>query len=238
MTTIGSSVICMDHINLERDVALVEKLGVDYLHLDVMDGQFVPRYGIYPEIIFRIAQISEMKMDLHLMVGDPEFALDQFIDVENIQYISVHIENNEKDILRIIDKIKGYSKKAGIVLNLNTPVTVLNDLIKYSEIDSVMLMGIHPGVLLQKPRPETAIEKAKAVVELTDDFCKLEMIQCDGAINFDTIPRLLSAGITNFVCGSKTLYKDVNFIDPWKTNKKKIEENYKNIRKLLNCFTK
>ncbi len=234
MITIGSSVICMDHINLERDVVLAEKLGVDYLHLDVMDGQFVPRYGLYPEIIFRMAHVSEMKMDLHLMVEDPEFAIEQFKNIENIQYISVHIENNEKDILRIVDKIKGYSKKAGIVLNLNTPVTVLNDLIKYSEIDSVMLMGIHPGVLLQKPRPETVIEKSKAVVKLTDDFCKLEMLQCDGAINFDTIPKMLSAGITNFICGSNSLYKGVNLRDPWQKNQKKIERNYKKIRELLN----
>lgn len=234
MTTMGSSVICMDHVNLERDVVLAEKLGVEYLHLDVMDGQFVPRYGVYPEIIFRMAHVSEMKMDLHLMVQDPEFAIEQFKNIENIQYISVHIENNEKDILRIVDKIKGYSKRAGIVLNLNTPVTALNDLIKHSEIDSVTLMGIHPGVLLQKPRPETVIEKAKAIVKLANDFCKLKMIQCDGAINFDTIPRMLSAGITNFVCGSNTLYKEVNLRDPWEINQKKIEGNYKNIRKLLN----
>jgi ribulose-phosphate 3-epimerase len=68
MITFGSSIVCMDHINFERDVLLADELGIDFFHLDAMDGKFVPRYGIYPEIVKRMAQISGRKMDLHLMV--------------------------------------------------------------------------------------------------------------------------------------------------------------------------
>ena len=111
MISFGSSIVCMDHINFQRDVELVEKLGVDFLHLDVMDGNFVPRYGVYPEIVKRMANISEKKMDIHLMVSDPEFAISQFSEIDNIEYITVHIEENEKNILRIVDKIRNGGKK-------------------------------------------------------------------------------------------------------------------------------
>lgn len=233
MITFGSSIICMDHINFERDVSLASKLGIDFLHLDVMDGDFVPRYGVYPEIVKRMAQITDKKMDLHLMVRDPLFAIDQFSAIENIEYISIHIEENEKDILRIIDNIKGIGKKAGIVLNLNTPVSMLNELMKNKEIDSVMFMGIHPGVLIQQARPETVIKKAIELKLLEEKYGKLDMIQCDGAVTFDTLKNLADAGITNFVCGSSTLYKGVDLSQSWESNASLITNNFKEMKSLV-----
>lgn len=233
MITFGSSIVCMDHINFERDVNLVDELGIDFLHLDVMDGSFVPRYGIYPEIVKRISQISNMKMDLHLMVNNPEFAIDQFADISNIEYISVHIEQNETNILRIIDKIKGVGKKAGIVLNLFTPVSVLTELMKHSEIDSVMLMGIHPGVLVQQSRPETVLVKSRELMELCAMYGELDMIQCDGGVTFDTISKLAGSGITNFVCGSSTLYKGVDLHDSWDNNSVIIKSNFDAMKALV-----
>lgn len=233
MITFGSSIVCMDHINFERDVDLAEKLGIDFLHLDVMDGNFVPRYGIYPEIVNRMSQITDMDMDLHLMVKDPLFAINQFKNIENIKYISVHIEENEKDILRIVDSIRNTGKKAGIVLNLNTPVSSLKELIKNKEIDSVMFMGIHPGVLVQKSRPETVKIKAKELMSLVSEYGQLDMIQCDGAVTFETISSLADSGITNFVCGSSTLYKGVDLLNPWEKNSKLICDNYKKMKSLV-----
>ena len=231
--TFGSSIICMDHINFERDVKLVENLGIDFLHLDVMDGNFVPRYGIYPEILKRMASITDTKMDLHLMVNNPEFAIDQFGSIDNIEYISVHIEKNETNILRIIDKIKALGKKAGIVLNLYTPVIVLEELIKHSEIDSVLFMGIHPGVLIQQSRPQTVYRKAQELNDLCAQFGSLDMIQCDGGVSFDTISTLKDSGINNFVCGSSTLYKGINLDNPWEENVLKIESNFKKMKALV-----
>lgn len=231
--TFGSSIICMDHINFERDVKLVEDLGIDFLHLDVMDGDFVPRYGIYPEIVRRMATITETKMDLHLMVNEPEFAIEQFSGIDNIEYISVHIEKNEANILRIIDKIRGLGKKAGIVLNLFTPVRVLEDLVRLGEIDSVMFMGIHPGVLLQQHRATTVVSKARELLNLCNDFGNLDMIQCDGGVSFKTIPSLKESGIDNFVCGSSTLYQGVDLKGPWEANVSKIQANFKSMKELV-----
>lgn len=233
MITFGSSIVCMDHINFERDVNLVDDLGLDFLHLDVMDGNFVPRYGIYPEIVKRMSQVSKIKMDIHLMVNDPEFAIDQFSSVPNIEYITVHIEQNETNILRIVDKIKRMGKKAGIALNLFTPVSVLTELMKHSEIDSVMFMGIHPGVLVQQSRPETVLAKSRQLMALCARYGELDMIQCDGGVTFDTIPILAESGITNFVCGSSTLYKGVDLHDSWDNNSIIIKSNFEIMKALV-----
>jgi ribulose-phosphate 3-epimerase len=233
MITFGSSIVCMDHINFQRDVELVEELGVDFLHLDVMDGNFVPRYGIYPEIVKRMASVTDKKMDIHLMVNDPEFAIEQFSSIDNIEYVTVHIEENEKDILRIVDKIKSSDKKAGIALNLNTPVSAVEELMKNREIDSVMLMGIHPGVLVQRSRPATVKEKASQLAKLSAKYGPLDMVQCDGAVTFETIEMLADAGINNFVCGSSTLYKGVDLSKPWETNVTTIYNNFARMRDLV-----
>ena len=107
-------------------------------------------------------------------------------------------------------------------------MAVLEEPIKHAEIDSVMLMGIHPGVLVQQSRPETVYIKAQELRALCSQYGDLDMVQCDGGVTFETIRTLKDSGISNFVCGSSTLYKGVDRLDSWECNVEKVKANYKN----------
>lgn len=230
--TIGSSIICMDHLNFDHHVRLADRLGVDYLHLDVMDGRFVPRYGIYPEIVRCISEKTSLKMDLHLMVSDPEFALTQFTGIKNIEFISVHLDGDQKNLLRVFDKIKHEGSKPVLVVDIGTDIYHVAQYVRNKFIDGLMFMGIHPGVLSQTARPETVVHKLAELGEL----CDLEglFIQCDGGVTFETIPHLRNSGINNFVCGSSTLYKNCDFRSDAEISDQKIQSNFQRIRELVN----
>ena len=112
-------------------------------------------------------------------------------------------------------------------------MSVLNELMKYQEIDSVMFMGIHPGVLVQQSRPDTVIAKCHELALLQEKYGYLDMVQCDGGVTFASIPLLAEAGVTNFVCGSSTLYKGVDLTKPWGVNASLITANFQKMRDLV-----
>jgi ribulose-phosphate 3-epimerase len=230
-STIGSSIICMDHIDFKNHVLLAERIGIDFLHLDVMDGHFVPRYGIYPEIIRSMAEITQLKMDLHLMVSDPEFALSQLKNIENIEYVSIHMDGNQKNIVRILDAVKNQGYKPVMVIDLGTDTKHVAQFVNDKLVNGLMFMGIHPGVLTQTAKPEIVISKINKLRQ----ECDIDnlFIQCDGGVSFETIPNLKLSGINNFICGSSTLYKDCNFRDQPEAVYQKILENKKKIDELV-----
>ncbi len=227
------SLITMDHINFERDIKLVDSLGVDGLHIDIMDGHFVPRYGIYPEIIERLSSISSLPLDLHMMVKDTEFTIDQFNNNENIAYIHFHIESCFGNEMRIVDKIRSIGAKPVVCINLSTSFSSLDRLLSNNEIDGVMLMGIHPGVLKQDSRPNNILNDLKDLKERTCSLNADSFIALDGAVSMDTIKPMSEAGINYFVGGTSSIYKNVNRSDDWKIQEQKIKENWKEIKKLL-----
>ncbi len=233
--TIGSSIITMDHLNFERDVKLAEELGVDFLHVDVMDSKLVPRIGIYPEIVEQIAQISPIKIDVHLMIEKVEWYINNYSNIPNIEYISFHADENTSNIFRIVDTIKNNDKKALIVLNLSSDIYRYCYLIEHNIFDGIVLMGIHPGVLCQTPKPEIVINNLKIMKEKIKPHLIPKFIQVDGAVNFETIPFLVKNGATNLVCGSSTIYKDIDFRSLSNEKiKNKVKKNYSKIKALLN----
>ena len=226
--TFSASVVCTDPLNTERDIQELYDMGHRYLHIDIMDGNFVPRLGIFPEICQQIAKkFPDMHQDCHIMCSDPEFVIDQFSDIENITTFCFHIDGNEANSVRIIDKIRKLEKTAGVAVNMGTNLESTIQLVQYLDLDFVLFLGIHPGVLDQVAKPHVLAAKIKEfkqrLVKEGVDTSKIT-IQVDGAVSFDTIPILKEAGATFFVGGSSTIYKK-----PFTT-----DENSKKIRELMN----
>ena len=233
MNTFFVSLITMDHINFESDVKLVDALGVDALHIDIMDGHFVPRYGIYPEIIERVSHVSNIPLDLHMMVNDVFFAIDQFKHVPNIEYVRFHIESCIGNEMRVVDKIRSINAKPVACINLGTSFSALDRLVGNNEIDGVMLMGIHPGVLIQDARPQNILNDIGELKSILNGSNADSFIGLDGAVSLDTIKPLSDAGINNFIGGSSSIYKGIDRKSPWDVQEKKINENWIKIKELL-----
>ena len=231
--TIGCSVICMDHLNFERELIFLDSCGIDYFHLDVMDGSYVPRFGIYPEIIQEMAKISNTPMDLHIMTQNPLFTFDEFKSVSNITHVSIHLEGNENTLIKISDQVRDYGKKFGLICNLDSDKKRISDLINLGVVDSLMFMGIVPGVLKQMHRPNILLENLRYIKNAVPQVDEM-FVQADGGVNFETISEFSRNGINNFVCGTSTLFKDRKSTASFEVNSKKFQENLELVKlKLL-----
>jgi len=233
---LGISLITMDHVNFERDIKLVEETKkVSYIHVDAMDGAFVPRYGIYPEIVHNVSQITDLPLDLHLMVKDVEFAIDEFTRLAQFETISFHHYQNEGRVFRIIDKILAKGSKPVLTIDLSTSVAQVKEILDHNQLDGVMFMGIHPGVLFQNHRPEFVFKKALEIREYCNknNLMAQNNLQIDGGFNFETAEALLYHGINNFVGGSSTILAGLKTVSEPKLRSEKIQDN---IRRLENFF--
>lgn len=197
---ISASLICGNHLNLEKDIKSLEQAGVDYIHFDVMDGSFVPRYGLYPEILSAISKITNIPVDVHMMVDNPEPYIETFANA-GAKIFFVHIENNNQ-LHRTIKKINNSGMEAGVVFNMATPINSL-DYIK-QDIKHIMLMAINPGIVGHKIIPQIyqKIEDVKKKIEGTDI-----KIMIDGGVTPETSHKMIQKGANILVCGSSTIFR-------------------------------
>ena len=233
MIKLGASVVTMNHLKLNEEIQLLEEVGgVDYLHLDVMDGNFVPRYGIYPEIIHELSKASKLPLDVHLMVSDVEFALKEIAHIDNIKTVSFHYFTNEGRIFKLVDAIKDIGAKPILTIDLSVPLSDFLPLVESEELNGLLFMGIHPGVLKQTHRPKIVLKKLEELersISIKEDF----ILQIDGGFNFETAAELARAGINSFVGGSSSIYKNVMGADNKDCRLALIKENIRRIRELV-----
>jgi ribulose-phosphate 3-epimerase len=207
---IAPSILSADFMNIEQAIRLLEKAGADWVHCDVMDGHFVPNLTFGPPVIKQIRKLTDLPLDVHLMISNPDETVDQYIEA-GADWLSIHIEaaDQPKALLRYI---RGKGVKAGIVIKPKTSVDAIRDLL--SECDYVLIMSVEPGFGGQSYMP-SADTKALELSRLKSELDLPYLIEIDGGIGPDNIRRVAKLGVEVFVSGSSVFHSE----DPEKTIK-------------------
>lgn len=199
---IAPSILSADFARLGEEVSNVVAAGADAIHIDVMDGHFVPNITIGPLIVSAVRKITTAPLDVHLMISHPDRYLEAFAEA-GANWITVHVETCPH-LHRTISRIKELGMKAGAVLNPATPLTTLDHIL--DDLDLVMLMSVNPGFGGQKFIP-SSVAKTKRLKEMIDERGLHVGIEIDGGVSPATIGETASAGANIFVAGSAVFNK-------------------------------
>jgi ribulose-phosphate 3-epimerase len=197
MMHIAPSILSADFSKLGEEIANVEAAGADLIHIDVMDGHFVPNLTFGPPVIASIRKTTNLPFDVHLMIENPERSIQAFVDAGS-DIITIHCEA-EIHLHRAIESIQEKGVKAGVSLNPATPLCMIDEIIEY--VDYVMIMSVNPGFggqqAIEKVLPK--IEKTRKMIDSRAPHVHLEV---DGGIKLDNIASFRDAGVDIFVAGS------------------------------------
>ena len=200
---ISPSMMCADISNLSSTLKIFEGQGIELLHIDVMDGNFVPNFTLGTDFVKRLHKMTNIPLDIHLMVENPENAIDYF-EFNEGDYVSVHAEST-RHLQRVLSKIREKGAKPMIALNPATSLSAIKHVL--DDIDGVLVMAVNPGFAGQKLVPAT-LEKVKELRNMLDDagYENIE-IEIDGNVSFENIPVMREAGADIFVVGTSSIFK-------------------------------
>jgi ribulose-phosphate 3-epimerase len=218
MKYIAPSILSADFSKLGEEIRSVEKAGADWIHVDVMDGHFVPNITIGPLIVEAARRVTLLPLDVHLMIEDPDKYIEDFAKA-GANLISVQVEACIH-LNRTVGMIKALNLRAGAVLNPATPLSALEWVLE--EVDFVMIMSVNPGFGGQKFIPNS-IEKIRALRRTIQDRGLPTLIEIDGGVNEKTIKNVSDAGADIFVAGS-AIFKSPDYRETIATFRKLIGE--------------
>ena len=194
---LSASILSADFGRLAEEVKAVERAGSDWIHVDVMDGHFVPNITIGPDVVRAIRRATALPLDVHLMIEKPERYIDAFVDA-GADWLGVHVEATTH-LHRVVQHIKELGARATVSLNPATPLTTIEPIL--SEVDMVLLMTVNPGFGGQKFIRST-LSKIRQCRELIERHQLSALLQVDGGVGKGTIDDLVDAGVDIFVAGS------------------------------------
>ena len=199
---ISPSILSADFSKLGEEIVSLEKAGADYIHIDVMDGHFVPNITIGPEVIKRLRPVTKLTFDVHLMIAPVDPFIKDFAEA-GADIITFHPEATE-DISKTIKLIRSHGKKVGVSLKPLSPISLIEDYL--NEVDLILIMSVNPGFGGQKFMPEV-LDKMKLLREIVDQKKLKVDIEIDGGINFDNSKKAKDFGANILVSGS-TVFKE------------------------------
>ena len=206
---ISPSMMCADIMKMKETLTAFEKGGIEYLHIDVMDGSFAPNYMLGVEFCKALKKNCKIPLDIHLMVENPDSKLDWF-PIEQGDMVSVHAESTYH-LHRVLSKIKSLGAKSAVALKPATPISAIEFVLP--DIDAVMLMTVNPGFAGQKLIP-SMLDKIKKTREFLDErgYNHVE-IEVDGNVSFENVPKMKQAGANIYVSGSSGVFTKAMDID-------------------------
>ena len=197
MFKLSPSILSADFSQLGKQVALIEKGGADLIHVDVMDGHFVPNISFGAAVMKSVRESTNLNFDVHLMIEEPDLYIDDFL-TDKTEYITVHQEAC-RHLHRTIGHIKSLGIKAGVSLNPATSIETLTEII--SDVDLILLMSVNPGFGGQKFIQGT-LDKIRRLSEMRKSTGTGFMIEVDGGVNLENAASLIEAGADILVAGS------------------------------------
>lgn len=194
---LAPSILASDFTDLKSEIKKIEEGGADFIHMDIMDGHFVPNISYGPDIVRQISEITDIPFDVHLMIENPEKYIEKFI-TKNTEYICVH-EEACVHLNRLIDQIKSAGIKAGVAINPSTPVAMLDEVLQ--DVNMVLVMAVNPGFGGQKFL-DLSYKKVKVLDEKRKHQGLDFKIAVDGGVTLDNAEKLVDGGSDILVMGT------------------------------------